>query len=273
MDIISRGEWGAQYGDGVGSAPLPASELWLHHSVTVAPDVVQPFDDDYAAIRTIERIGAERFGEAYGFPYTFGVTPVGLIFAGHHLRKNGAHTKGRNSVARAIVLVGNYETEEPTQAQIQAVARLVRHGYDSGWWSTRVLSGGHRDAPDASTACPGANAYARIGDINQLALNPPTPVPARKIRRDEHMQIVMTSPANQRPHVIVDLTGIQLGLGDGWSSEAIRKALADPTHLAVVSPADFDRIYAAVAARIGSHDIDDELAKIAAAITAMDTTP
>lgn len=172
MDIISRAEWGAQYGDGVGSAPLPASELWLHHSVTVAPDLVQPFDDDYAAIRTIERIGAERFGSSYGFPYTFGVTPIGLVFAGHNLRKNGAHTKGRNSVARAIVLVGNYELDEPTEAQIQAVAQLVRHGHESGWWSTPTLSGGHRDAPLASTACPGELAYARIGDINHLAQNP-----------------------------------------------------------------------------------------------------
>lgn len=173
LRIIERAEWGAVHGDGTGTAQLPASEVWLHHSVTAAPDVVPPFDDDGAAIRAIERIGMERFGTAYGFPYTFGVTPAGRIYAGHAPGQLGAHTAGRNVVARAIVLVGNYVTTPPTTAQVRAVAWLLQQGQRRGWWRTARLSGGHRDAPGASTECPGAAAMGAIAQINKLAAGPP----------------------------------------------------------------------------------------------------
>lgn len=169
MKIITRQEWGARHGDGVDGATTPATEVWLHHSVTIAPDVVAPFDDDDAAIRTIERIGAERFGTVYGFPYTVGVTPVGRAYAGHHPRKMGAHTRGRNGIARAIVLVGNYEDAAPTDAQLDAVAAVLVEGKRRGWWTAARLTGGHRDAPDAATACPGRHAYAAIAEINRRA--------------------------------------------------------------------------------------------------------
>ncbi len=176
MEIISREQWGARYGDGVGTAWPVADRLYLHHSVTIAPDLVPPFDDDYAAIRTIERIGMERFGTAYGFPYTFAVTPAGLCFAGHNLRKNGAHTGGLNSRARGIVLVGNYSTVAPTPAQEATVATLIRHGYGMNWWSIQGLTGGHRDVK--ATECPGNAAYPRIPAINALVHSVPEPSPA-----------------------------------------------------------------------------------------------
>lgn len=173
MRIIPRSEWGAVNSRGFGPAPLPAKEVYLHHSVTVAPDLKPPFDDDYAAVRTLERIGQQRFGG--GISYTFVVTPVGLVFEGHGVDREGAHTGGRNSIARAICLVGDYSVAKPTPAQQQAIAELLIHGYEQKWWIAPKLTGGHRDAPGATTACPGNGAYALIPEINKLAANP-TPV-------------------------------------------------------------------------------------------------
>lgn len=170
MRIIPRNEWKARYGDGIGWTSLPVRELWLHHSVTIAPDLIPPFSDDDQAIQTIDRIGAERFGWNYGFPYTFGVTPVGRIYAGHNINKQGAHTGGRNSFARAICLVGNYERDDPPDAMLHAVAWLVSHGFERGWWQHNRLTGGHRDVK--ATACPGIKAYRRIDDINRMAAEP-----------------------------------------------------------------------------------------------------
>lgn len=167
MRIISRGEWGARYGDGKPGAANPAREIWLHHSVTAAPDLEPPFSDDYAAIRQLEEIGASRFGREYGISYTFPITPAGLIFEGHDVRKLGAHTRGHNTIGRAICFVGNYERRRPTDEQLNAAAWLLRHGYDRGWWTRRTLNGGHRDV--SATACPGRHAYARIDDINRRA--------------------------------------------------------------------------------------------------------
>lgn len=167
MQIISRAQWGARYADGYGSSTLPAAEVWLHHSVTTAPDLVPPFDDDDAAVRLLERIGQQRFGR--GISYTFAVTPVGRVYEGHSVEREGAHTAGRNDRARAIVLVGDYTHERVTDAQIESVAELLVHGWRSGWWQRPRLNGGHRDVPGASTACPGAMAAAAVRIINARA--------------------------------------------------------------------------------------------------------
>lgn len=165
MRIISRGAWGARYADGFTAAPLPASEVWLHHSVTPAP--ADDLTAERAAMRALEDIGQQRFGG--GISYTFLVMPSGRVYQGHSVGRQGAHTGGRNDVARAICLVGNYETEAPTERQVDAVAALLRHGHARGWWTQARLAGGHRDAPGASTACPGRRAYDRIGVINVRA--------------------------------------------------------------------------------------------------------
>lgn len=55
MDIVSRARWGATAALGP-AMRLPARELWLHHSVTTATGTPA------ADMRTIERIGVQRFG-------------------------------------------------------------------------------------------------------------------------------------------------------------------------------------------------------------------
>lgn len=167
MQIISREEWGAAYEDGYGTSTLPAHEVWLHHSVTLAPDLVPPFDDELAAMRTLERIGEQRFGR--GISYTFAVMPTGRVYEGHSVEREGAHTAGRNDVARAIVLVGNYDVDRPTPEMVTATAGLLVHGHRAGWWTAARLNGGHRQAPGASTACPGRFGMAIVDDVNAKA--------------------------------------------------------------------------------------------------------
>jgi hypothetical protein len=167
VNIVSRADWGARHEDGAGPAPLPAEEVWLHHSVTVAPDLVPPYDDEDAAMRVLEAIGEAKFGR--GVSYTFAVMPSGRVFAGHSPGRLGAHTKGRNSRARAIVLVGNYDRDQPGAAQLEATAALLVHGERQGYWTGNQLAGGHRDVPGAATVCPGRHAHALITFINYRA--------------------------------------------------------------------------------------------------------
>lgn len=165
MQIIRRAQWGARYADGGGSAPVPASEIWLHHSAGVTPDVAAPFDDDYKAVRDIEAECERRFGQ--GMSYTFLVTPVGLIFEGHTVGRLGAHTAGHNSAGRAICWVGNYETHGPTGLLIESTAWLLAEGHRQRWWSRHTFTGGHRDV--GQTACPGQHAYDALAQINHRA--------------------------------------------------------------------------------------------------------
>lgn len=190
MNIITRQQWGAAHDDGFGPAPLPAREVWLHHSATVAPDLAPPFDDDYAAVRTLERIGEQRFGG--GISYTFVITPVGLIFEGHGVGRQGSHTLGRNMIGRGICWVGNYETQRPTPAQLDATAWLLAEGHRRGWWQRPALAGGHRDV--VQTACPGRHAYAVIGEINRRAAGT---TPHARASEDHNMLFVL--PATPAP--------------------------------------------------------------------------
>lgn len=185
MKITTRDQWGARHPDGFAPAALPAAEVWLHHSVTLAPDLAwvdadgdRVDDDETAAMRLLEQIGQDRFGG--GFSYTFAVMPSGRVYEGHSIGRRGAHTKGRNSIARAIVLVGDYDRHRPTPAQLRTVAELLVHGHRAGWWRQPRLAGGHQDAPGASTACPGRHAQAAIPVINQAAQQLTTQAPNRR---------------------------------------------------------------------------------------------
>jgi N-acetylmuramoyl-L-alanine amidase len=167
VHIIDRASWGARYPDGDDTSTLPASYVFLHHSATVAPDLVPPFTDDDAAVRQLEAIGQQRFGA--GISYTFAVTPTGRVYEGHSVERQGTHTRNLNDAARAIVLVGNYATHRPTDAQVESVAQLLVHGWRKGWWRSPKLAGGHRDAPGAATECPGDHAETAIPIINARA--------------------------------------------------------------------------------------------------------
>lgn len=183
MRIITRAEWGAKYPDGFRDRPMPITEWWLHHSVTIAPDLVPPFTDDDAAVRTLERIGQQRFGG--GISYTYPVTPVGRLYQGHSLHRQGAHTLGHNTVAGAFVLVGDYRKKPPTEAMREAIARRMVEDHRAGKAIRHTLNGGHRQASRnvGTTECPGDAAIAAIPAINARANElwaagyPNTPVP------------------------------------------------------------------------------------------------
>lgn len=169
MRVIPRSEWRAKHPDGQGAAPIPAPECWLHHSVTATAGPNGTFAQDAANIRAIEAVGHQRFG--YGISYTWLITQSGRVFQGHSPARMGTHTGGRNSAARAICLVGNYDIDVPTAAQVQAIAWLLQEAKRQGWLRNARLNGGHRDLK--ATACPGARAYSLIPQINGLAAGLP----------------------------------------------------------------------------------------------------
>lgn len=184
MEIISRARWGARHARGFAAAPLPAKEVWLHHSVTSGGGVTASFETDAQAVRLLEQIGQARFGG--GISYTFAVTESGRVFEGHGIDRRGAHTGGRNSIARAIVLVGDYSRRDPTPLQLASVAELLALGRANGWWPAARLNGGHRDAPGASTSCPGDQAWNRIPAINTAASAVRLPTSEDDLTPEEH---------------------------------------------------------------------------------------
>lgn len=163
--IISRETWGARHNDGFYNRKVGRLDKWLHHSVTVQLAIEAALEAEYREMRNLDDIGQSRFKG--GISYTFVIFPSGRIYEGHSIGRVGAHTAGRNSISAGICLAGNYETNEVTAEQVAALAWLLNEGIKKGWWTEPKLDGGHRDTK--ATACPGKNAYAKIGEINKLA--------------------------------------------------------------------------------------------------------
>jgi hypothetical protein len=225
MEIISRTRWGARYERGFRAGPLPAREVWLHHSVTIAPDLVWVDadrdgveDDEERAMRLLEQIGEDRFGA--GISYTFAVMPSGRIYDGHGVDRQGAHTGGRNDIARAIVLVGDYSSRDTTPEQDRAVAWLLQHGHAQRWWTAARLNGGHQQAPGASTACPGGGGMRAIPRINHLSLSGPVVITPREEDDDE---MLLATEIDDKATYGIYSGGVLTGLTGGGATNASKR--------------------------------------------------
>jgi hypothetical protein len=177
--IVSRKEWGARQPMPATKAQVPATELWLHHdAIGSAPAGAA---DEALRMRRLEGIASSRFGSGHTVSYTFAVMPSGAVLEGHGVDRRGTHTKGHNTAGRGIVWAGNYETMQPTAAQIEATGVLIAFGYKQRWWNVTKLTGPHRAV--RATACPGDNAVEAIPAVNRAAerarsLNARTPAPS-----------------------------------------------------------------------------------------------
>jgi hypothetical protein len=241
--IVPRAQW-SMPGPLGPPMKLPALRLYLHHSFTAA-------SNGPGAVRTVANIGIERFGRA---SYSYACTPDGTLYEMQGDRI-GAHTARQNSTSLAVVLIGNYEVDRPTLAQVRAVAWLHQHLTGRGWLRSDAPLLGHRDAPGASTACPGRHAYALLGDIRRLITHPP-----------EEDWFTMATKADLE-QVVKDLFTDEPGTAKGYALGQLVKRLkreleaesSELRQLLVAAVTDAGR--AAIVAELGDTP-DDTLGKI-----------
>lgn len=146
---------------------MPTPELWIHHTA----------DENHgpAGVRAIQRYHMDVKGWD-DIAYSFLVDDDGSIYEGRGFGVAGGHTAGHNNHSHAICFMGNFQNRQPTAAAMEAARWLFHEGRRLGKW--KVISGGHRDAEGASTACPGKYLYARLNDIAAPPSPGPTPKPA-----------------------------------------------------------------------------------------------
>lgn len=169
LDIVTRDEAGLAAPRGtLQPMTLPVGEVWLHHSVT------EPSGDPLADWRRVQEIGFAR-----GFAdvsYSFGFHPDGTVLEGRGTMV-GAHTLNHNASGFGLVLIGNYDEMDPTQAQIDAVREWVAMAKANGWVRPgEYPTGGHRDV--FPTACPGSEAYRMLGAFRSELADAGQPVEA-----------------------------------------------------------------------------------------------
>jgi hypothetical protein len=171
VTIHSRASWGARHRDGDLTLTGLATDVFIHHTVTALLPANATAAQEQAQMRSIEQIGQNRFGT--GISYNVIVFPSGRAYQGVSFNRRGTHTGGRNSTARSIAFAGNFETAQPTDAAVRTAGQIVAHGRGR-WWTQGAPVRGHRDV--SSTACPGRNLHARVGQIASGGATPPPPI-------------------------------------------------------------------------------------------------
>ena len=167
-DIISRAEWDArplnleameEFGifdpqtnlEGVlyyqGDLNNVLNTIVVHHSAypNAGPKDVQDLHIDRRAFADVA--------------YHFMIGIDGTIYQGREINIRGAHVQGFNTGSVGIVLLGNFNEEKPTEAQLTSLIVLV--DYLRFTYNIRYLAG-HKDYPNQSpdgTECPGENLY------------------------------------------------------------------------------------------------------------------
>ncbi|WP_280272328.1 N-acetylmuramoyl-L-alanine amidase [Nocardia wallacei] len=229
--VISRAQWGADesirceeptYDDGLGG-------ITVHHTAG---------RNDYSKaesagiVRAIYAYHAKTLGWC-DIGYHALVDKYGQIFEGHSggldRPVQGAHAGGFNENTSGVALMGDFETEPPTDAAIQAAGQFIgwraKVGglnplskttmYSEGTEFTPYAQGeavqlptvfAHRDV--GNTTCPGDAAYALMDRIREIAAGSGTPLATRAGNN--------TAPGAQRPGTdlaaLAGLTGRVLGM-------------------------------------------------------------
>lgn len=243
LDIITREAWGAaQDYTSDRRVDSPAAGFFLHISVTI--DHGDLTGNEHADLRTIERIGQQRFG--IGFPYNAAAFDTGRLYEGQPLSRRGAHTVNDKGVARygaegtslnyayRALCLPQMEADDVTDVQVDAAARWAAAQIRAGLARRGARWDLHRTV--AWKACPGDAGAARLDELNRLTAHyeanglKPTPRPTE----DDDMDYIIQAPS--RPASLLQ-GGNLIKLREGATVMAFRNAGAK---VVSVSQAEYD---------------------------------
>lgn len=162
LTIVPRHEWGAPT-DSTWEPTIAATDrIVVHHTVT---DV--DLEDPASSVKAIYDFHA--VGRGWGdIGYNFLIDPYGTIYKG---RSGDIGAVGAaqipNTGAISISLLGNFEVEEPTQAAMESLTKLISGLSVLSDIDVQTRLFGHRDIN--ITACPGANLYNQLETVADLA--------------------------------------------------------------------------------------------------------
>ena len=170
-DLVNdRASWGARATTCTSRDPNK-TRMAIHHTVT-------PSDSDPATrLRGIQAFHMDTNGWC-DIGYHFLISLDGRIWEGRDLDLLGTHVGGHNTGNVGVSFIGCFHSSgcmdwtpfSPPEAMIDSAAAIVgriTEIFDINIDATNVI--GHRDHAGATTACPGDNLHARLGDIRSRA--------------------------------------------------------------------------------------------------------
>ncbi|MBP5233431.1 MAG: N-acetylmuramoyl-L-alanine amidase [Planctomycetes bacterium] len=137
--------------------------ITVHHEGNATPNYDSSVTAVAACLRRIQSEHCKRMG-AGDIGYHFIIDRQGMIWQGRELCYQGAHVKSNNSNNIGIMCLGNFEIQQPTQAQVNTLASLCR-ALMAGYHIPANRLYGHREL--RSTACPGRNLFPQLVNIRK----------------------------------------------------------------------------------------------------------
>jgi hypothetical protein len=99
--------------------------------------------------------------------YHFIIDRQGTVWQGRELRYQGAHVGGANEGNVGVMLMGNFQEQQPASAQVASLQRTVQAIQRTFRIpATQVRT--HREWPTAATECPGSMLQAQVGQLRRL---------------------------------------------------------------------------------------------------------
>ncbi len=154
VSAMSRNSWGAGAANpGKMKAMNGVNKITVHHEGS------KPNNDTSVAavtanLRLIQSQHRQRMG-AGDIGYHFIIDRTGIIWQGRDWKYQGAHTSGANSNNLGVMLLGNFESQQPTARQLDSLTQLTASLIRKYGLSPRSDIYGHNDF--CNTKCPGKN--------------------------------------------------------------------------------------------------------------------
>ena len=156
--VVSAKDWGSK------PQPIPDSRkhtpkyINLHHA-----GVEWKGGDPYKFVRNMQGWG-QRDKNWPDLPYHFLIAPDGTIFEGRPLiYEPESNTKYELKGNLNVEMMGNFETQRPSQAQLESCARITAWLAQENHIDPTNIRG-HKDAAPGQTDCPGKDFYRYLED-------------------------------------------------------------------------------------------------------------
>ena len=129
----------------------PVQRITIHHD-GMPPVGLRAGSEIAARIDLIRQSHMQRGWGDIGYHYI--VDPLGEVWEGRPLNWQGAHVARQNPGNLGVLVLGNFERQQPTRSQLDALDRFVASRIDAYSLSVRSVYTHQELAP---TACPGRN--------------------------------------------------------------------------------------------------------------------